>query len=85
MLITCMCYDVPLFIDYNMEHTSVTFHGIYIWFPAGITLLFLVSVMHLWATLGCGVFNCHGNLVWPVRGSLGAPSMNSVAHRSLCA
>ena len=63
---------------------NVTFHGIYILFPAGITLLW-VSVMHLWATLGCGVFSCHSNLVWPVRGSLGAASMKSVAHRPLCA
>ena len=53
-------------------------------FPAGITLS-LVSVMHLWATLGCGVFSCHSNLVWPVRGSLGAPSMKSVAHHAVCA
>ena len=46
---------------------NVTFHGIYIWVPAGITLS-LVSVMHLWATLGCGVFSCHSNLVNHVRG-----------------
>ena len=63
---------------------NVTFHGIYIWFPAGITLS-LVSVMHLRATLGCGVFSCHSNLVRPVRGSLGAPSMKSVAHQAVCA
>ena len=36
-----------------------------------------VSVMHLWTTLGCGVLSCHSDLVWPVRGSLGAPSMKS--------
>ena len=61
----------------------VTFHGIYM-FPAGITLS-LVSVMHLWATLGCGVFSCHSNLVNHVRVSMSAPSMKSVAHRPLCA
>ena len=63
---------------------NVTFHGIYIWFPAGITLS-LVSVMHLGATLGCGVFSCHSNLVNHVRGSMSATSMKSVAHRPLCA
>ena len=47
--------------------------------------LSLVSVMYLWATLGCDVFSCHSNLVWPVRGSLGAPSMKSVAHLAGCA
>ena len=57
---------------------------VYIWFPAGITLSF-VSVMHLWDTLGCGVFSSHSNLVWPVRGSLGAPSRKSVAHQGVCA
>ena len=62
---------------------NVTFHGIYV-FPAGIALS-LVSVVHLWAALGCGVFSCHSNLVWPVRGSLDAPSMKSIAHRAVCA
>ena len=62
----------------------VTFHGIYIWVPAGITLS-LVLVMHLWATLGCDVFSCHSNLVNHVRGSMSAPSRKSVAHRPLCA
>ena len=61
----------------------MTFHGIYM-FPAGITLL-LVSVMHRWATLGCGVFSCHSNLVNHVRGSMSAPSVKSVAHRAVCA
>ena len=46
--------------------------------------LSLISVVYLWATLGC-VFSCHGILVWPVRGSLGAPSMKSVGHRAVCA
>ena len=62
---------------------NVTFHGIYM--VSRGNHLSLVSVMHLWATLGCGVFSCRSNLVWPVRGSLGAPSMKSVAHRPLCA
>ena len=62
---------------------NVTFLGIYM-FPAGITLS-LVSAMHLWATLGCGVFSCHSNLVWPVRGALDAPSVKSVAHGAVCA
>ena len=53
-------------------------------FPAGITLS-LVSVMHLWATLGCVVFSCHSNLVNHVRGSMSAPSRKSVTHRPLCA
>ena len=57
---------------------------VYIWFPAGITLS-LVSVMHLGATLGCGMFSCHSDLVWPVCGPMGAPSMKSVAHRAVCA
>ena len=30
--------------------------------PAGNTLS-LMSALYLWATLGCGVFGCHGNLV----------------------
>ena len=47
--------------------------------------LSLISVVYLWATLGCGMFSCHGILVWPVRGHLGAPSMKSVAHRAVCA
>ena len=47
--------------------------------------LSLVSVMHLWATLGCGVFSCHSNLVNHVRGSMSAPSVKSVAHRTVCA
>ena len=42
----------------------MTCHGIYV-YPAGIALS-LVSVVHLWAALGCGVFSCHSNLVWPV-------------------
>ena len=62
---------------------NVTFYGIYM-FTAGITLS-LVSVMHLWATLGCGVFSCHSNLVNQVRGSMSTPSVKSIAHRSLCA
>ena len=61
----------------------LTFHGIYM-FPAGI-LYHWVSVMHLWATLGCGVFSCHSNLVNHVRWSMSAPSVKSVAHRPLCA
>ena len=60
---------------------NVAFHGIYM-FPAGITLS-LVSVMHLWATLGCGVFSCHSNLVNHVRRSMSAPSGKSVAHRAV--
>ena len=47
--------------------------------------VFRVSVMHLWATLGCGVFSCHSNLVNHVRGSMSAPSVKSVAHRAVCA
>ena len=62
---------------------NVTFHGIYM-FSAGI-LYHWVSAMHLWATLGCGVFSCHSNLVNHVRGSMSAPSVKSVAHRALCA
>ena len=30
--------------------------------PTGNTLS-LMSALYLWATLGCGVFGCHGNLV----------------------
>ena len=62
---------------------NVTFHGIYM-VPSGNPLS-LVSVMHLWATLGCGVFSCQSNLVNHVRGSMGAPSVKSVAHRTVCA
>ena len=40
--------------------------------------LSLMSVLYLWAS-------CHGILVWPVRGSPSAPSMESVAHHALCA
>ena len=47
--------------------------------------LSLMSSMHLWATLGCGMFSCHGNLVWLVRGALDAPSVKSVAYHALCA
>ena len=47
--------------------------------------LSLMSVLYLWATLGCGVFSCHGILVWPVRGSTSAPSIQSVAHHAVCA
>ena len=61
----------------------VTFHGVYM-FPAGITLS-MVSAMHLWATLGCGVFSCHSNLVNHIRGSMSAPSVKSVAHWAVCA
>ena len=39
---------------------NVTFHGNSV--PAGNTLS-LMSALYLWATLGCGVFGCHGNLV----------------------
>ena len=39
---------------------NVTFHGNTV--PAGDTLS-LISALYLWATLGCGVFGCHGNLV----------------------
>ena len=39
---------------------NLTFHGIYI-VPAEI--LYHLASMHLWATLGCGMFSCHGKLV----------------------
>ena len=62
---------------------NVTFHGIYICFPRES---FIIDIsMHLWATLGCGMFSCPGNLVWPVRGALDTPSVKSVAHRAVCA
>ena len=38
----------------------VTFHGNTV--PAG-NILSLMSALYLWATLGCGVFGCHRNLV----------------------
>ena len=50
--------------------------------PAGNTLS-LMSALYLWATLGCGVFGCHGNLVWHVRGFPGAPSTESVVDYSV--
>ena len=62
--------------------SCVTFHGIYIYVYRGNPLS-LISVMHLWATLGCGMFSCHCNLVWPVRGALDPPSVKSVAHRAV--
>ena len=61
---------------------NVTFQCIY---SSRGNPLSLMSVIYLWATLGCGVFSCHGILVWPIRGSLGAPFMKSVAHRAVCA
>ena len=77
-------YTYIVFANNQLAHGYfVKFHGIYM-FPAGITLL-LVSVMHLWATLGCGVFSCHSNLVNHVRGSISAPSVKSVAHRAVYA
>ena len=56
-------YYVYAMISYVSATVMLQFSTI---FPAGITLS-LVSVMHLWDTLGCGVFSCHSNLVWPVR------------------
>ena len=45
---------------YIYIYINVTFHGNTV--PAGDTLS-LMSALYLWATLGCGVFGCLGNLV----------------------
>ena len=58
----------------------MTFHGNTV--PAGNTLS-LMSALYLWATLGGGVFGCHGNLVRDVRGFPGAPSTESVTNDSV--
>ena len=69
-------------MNYNSD--NVTFHGI--WFPWESFIIGVsYQVMHLWATLGCGVFSCHSKLVNHVRGSMSAPSVKSVAHRAVCA
>ena len=47
---------------------------------------FIIDIsMHFWATLKCGMFGCHGELVSPVRGALDAPSVKSVSYHAVCA
>ena len=56
-------------------------------FEVRILLLLWHSMVYICfprATLGCGVFSCHSNLVNHVRGSMSAPSVKSVAHRAVC-
>ena len=61
----------------------MTFHGIYM--VSRGNHLSSVSVVHVWATLRCGMFSCHGSPVWPVRGALDSPSVKSVAYHAVCA
>ena len=57
---SCICVPVSCGRMDGLCNSCVTFHGNTV--PAGNTLS-LMSALYLWATLVCGVFGCHGNLV----------------------